>query len=133
MTRSRPAPSRKDRTHDEIARALGAVAIVIDTHAAPVVGADLLVLSRGTVYFVEVKDGTLPPSRRRLTAIEEARRQDCARAGTRYVIARDVEEAWCALDIVPCRASGVGDRWRCGCGTLDGPARFRAPTAGAKK
>ncbi len=135
MTRSRPAPSRKDRTHHEIARALAAAAVVIDTHAMPGIGCDLLVLSRGRVYFVEVKDGALSESRRRLTPNESKRRAECESASVPYVIARDVAEALCALGIAYCddmRALLPSYRQRvpepehaCGCGTLEGPARFR--------
>lgn len=140
MSRSHRPPSRKDRNHDEIASALRRVAIVIDTHANPEIGADLLVLSRGRVFFVEVKDGDKPPSARMLTRLEYKRRAECIAALVPYIIVRDVTEAMCALDVSPCSPGYVTSvvsvngvailpsvvvARSCGCGTVEGPARVR--------
>lgn len=130
MTRSRPAPSRKDQNHDEIARALAKVAKVTDVHAYPGIGCDLLVDSRGVTYRVEIKDGELPPGKRKLTETESSVRHACLAAGTSYVIARDVAEALCALGFRGCN----NPAYPCGfCGTLDGPARFRGRGASKER
>lgn len=123
MTRSHRAPSRKDRNHDQIARALRRFGEVEDCHADPASGCDLRFDRAGHTWRVEIKDGSKPPSARRLTDNERAMMDACRRARTRYVIARDVIEALCALGISQCSAL-VGVQ-ACGCGSERGPERFR--------
>lgn len=54
---------------------------------------DAIVCRRGRVVFAEIKDGTKPASRQRLTASEGAMHEDFRRAGAEVVILRSVEEA----------------------------------------
>lgn len=67
-----------------IARRCGAV--VVDLHALPDVGADLLVGHRGRWALWEVKDGRLPTSRRRLTSNEKRMMTICETRGLAYWI-----------------------------------------------
>ena len=60
--------SKIDRNQGEIVSALKAVGCDVKSLAAVGDGCpDLLVLCRGVLYLMEIKDGTLPPSRRKLT------------------------------------------------------------------
>ena len=89
--------ARTDGNHAAIASALRRVAIVLDCHGAPEMGCDLLVLTRGRVLFVEVKDGALPPSRRKLTEQEARVQRLCRSAGVPYLVVGSVADALAAV------------------------------------
>jgi hypothetical protein len=68
--------ARVDQNHASIIklwRKCGAT--VLDCSGARGLGFDAIVLTRGRLYLVEIKDGSLPPSRRALTDAE-ARARD---------------------------------------------------------
>ena len=63
--------AKVDANHAEIVAALRAVGAQVQSLAMIGAGCpDLLVLYRGTLVLMEVKDGSLPPSHRRLTPLE---------------------------------------------------------------
>lgn len=63
--------ARKDRTHDEVVARFRAAGCTV--HNWGVDGApDIVVGIRGVTILVEVKDGTLAPSKRRLTPKQDA-------------------------------------------------------------
>lgn len=122
--------SRKDRNHNTIAAFVSGLGPVLDVHCFPDIGCDLLLYFRGHSYHVEIKDGLLPPSARKLTDNEEASRRRCIAARVPYVVIRDIEEASCALGVKVCdrcRDLGIVN-----CGTVEGPVRLRAMRLGKK-
>lgn len=85
--------ARTDQNHKEVTQALRSCGwTVIDTsrvgHGFP----DLLAFQRGAVRFIEVKDGTLPPSRRVLTTDERAFHAAMAAAGVDVVIVESIDQ-----------------------------------------
>jgi Holliday junction resolvase len=54
---------------------------------------DVVAVRDGRVHFIEIKDGTKPPSARKLTRLEEAVRLAFAAAGVPVMIVTSVEEA----------------------------------------
>lgn len=72
------APKRTDANQGEIVDALRAVgATVTSTHMIGGGFPDLYVGYRGDNYLLEVKDGSKPPSRRKLTPDEEKWHSEC--------------------------------------------------------
>ena len=62
---------KKDANHDEIVEALERVGAQVQSLASVGHGVpDLLVAFRGDWYVAEIKDGSKPPSKRRLTPAE---------------------------------------------------------------
>jgi len=59
----------------------------------PNIGADGLILFRGTVYVCEIKDPAKPPSARKLTQNELDFQADCASAKIPYVVLLTPEQA----------------------------------------
>lgn len=69
--------AKVDANHPEVVKALrGAGANVLSLAAVGKGCPDLLVLFRGRYQLFEVKDGTKPPSQRRLTPAQEAFHMD---------------------------------------------------------
>lgn len=65
--------AKVDRNHPEIVAALRTAGVQVLSLAAIGKGVpDLLLLHRGRLQLVEVKDGSQSPSRRRLTPLQEA-------------------------------------------------------------
>ena len=64
----------------------------IPTSGDPKIGFDGIVCYRGMVYIVEIKDGSLPPSRRVLTEVEAERRRRIEAHGCKYWVIEDVED-----------------------------------------
>ena len=60
--------ARTDGNHAAVAAALARIGRVIDCHGAPELGCDLMLLTRGQTIYIEVKNGALKPSARKLTA-----------------------------------------------------------------
>ena len=84
---------KRDANHGELrqaARVLGAV--WIDTCGDQSIGFDALLAYRGELVAVEVKDGRLPPSERRLTPSEQARADELDSVGVRLVVLKSVDE-----------------------------------------
>ena len=54
---------------------------------------DLIVCHRGKVYLVEVKDGSKPPSARKLTEGEEKCRDLVESAGVKYNVVTSIDDA----------------------------------------
>jgi hypothetical protein len=68
--------ARTDANHAQVIRLWRKCgATVLDCSAARGLGFDAIVLTRGRLYLAEIKDGSLPPSRRALTDAE-ARARD---------------------------------------------------------
>lgn len=85
--------ARQDDNHNEIRTAFRAFgAVVIDTFQLPNTF-DMLVAFRGKLYPVEVKDGSKPPSRRKLTSGEQECKQLLASAGVEYHVIESVDDA----------------------------------------
>ena len=64
--------AKVDRNHGEVRDTLRACGwTVVDTASVGGGFPDLIAARRGAVVFIEVKDGALPPSRKRLTPEEE--------------------------------------------------------------
>lgn len=94
------APKRVDRNHREICDALRQVgAVVIDTHALPAC-LDAVVAFRGQLHILEIKDGTLPASRRRLTVAEQHTIRALAAVGVEAAVVHNVEEAYRAIGAI---------------------------------
>jgi hypothetical protein len=86
--------NRKDANHAVIARTLQQVgAHVIDAAAAPTLGFDLLVVYRGQIYIMEVKDGSKPPSERQLTPNEQEQQAALERPGVKYHVVLSEDDA----------------------------------------
>ena len=84
---------RVDRNQPEIVKALRRVgAVVKDVHSVPNLF-DLLVYFRGKTYNVEIKDGELVPSKRKLTSGEERCKKDLESVGVTYWIITSLDEA----------------------------------------
>lgn len=58
---------------------------------------DLLVFWRGQTLLVEIKDGSKPPSRRKLTTDEIRLHEDAASRGVKIHIVETVEQAYALL------------------------------------
>ena len=85
-----------DRNQPDIVVALRAIGASVQSLAATGKGVpDLLVGWHGRTYLLEVKDGTLPPSARRLTPDQEA--WHAAWSGSPVVVITCVNEAIAAL------------------------------------
>jgi hypothetical protein len=86
--------NRKDANHGRIVRTLRQIgAHVIDTAVAPQLGFDLLVVFRGRVYFIEVKDGSKPPCERQLTEGERAQQAALSLHDVAYHVVLSEDEA----------------------------------------
>lgn len=90
--------AKTDANHAEIRAAFRAAgAVVIDTFQLKN-AFDMLVAYRGTLYAVEVKNGSLPPSKRRLSEGEKACKAALESVGVPYHVVKSVEEAIELLD-----------------------------------
>lgn len=89
--------ARIDRNQPEIVKALEACGVLVQSLAGVGDGvADLLILHRGQLRLLEVKDGKKPPSKRKLTPEQidwHARWQ-----GPHLVVVKSVDEAIAALN-----------------------------------
>lgn len=87
-------PKRVDQNQKEIVLALrGAGVDWISTTADPNLGFDGLAIFRRTIYICEIKNGSLPPSARKLTENELKRQRQCEAAGVPYLILLNPEQA----------------------------------------
>lgn len=95
--------ARRDANHNQIAGdvvALGGG--VIDLTDSENAGFDMLVVFAGKLFAVEVKDGAKPPSKRKLTDNEQARREMLERLGAKYTVIETFE------DVVKLRNQALG-------------------------
>jgi hypothetical protein len=85
--------SRRDRNHNQIAQAARQMGgDVVDLTDSENAGFDMLVILGGRLHVVEVKDGSKPPSARRLTDNEERRRAMLAAHGVQYHIVTTIDD-----------------------------------------
>lgn len=83
--------NRKDANHRDLVNFFRkAGAIVDDVSDLPGLGYDIIVCFAGETVMVEIKDGSKPPSARRLTESEEAAK---ARWGKKFAVIEDEEQA----------------------------------------
>jgi hypothetical protein len=86
--------NRTDGNKSEIVAALRkAGAEWVSCEGDPKIGFDGLVAFRSVLYAVEIKNGSLPPSRRRLTKGESDRAEQLARKGVKLLIILDPQDA----------------------------------------
>lgn len=64
----------------------------IETSADPRAGCDGILLYKGRAYPVEIKNGAMPPSKRKLTPNEQETQKKCAWRGVPYLILTSVDE-----------------------------------------
>jgi hypothetical protein len=85
---------RVDENSSAIVSAIRSVgAEWISTSGDPTIGFDGLVLWRGHVLICEIKDGSKPPSQRRLTENERKRQAQCESRGIAYLILTSPDHA----------------------------------------
>jgi len=85
--------AKVDVNQPDIVKALrSAGAIVKHTHQVKNLF-DILVGFRGVLYAVEIKDGTLTPSKRKLTEGEQKCKEDLESVGVEYNVITSIDEA----------------------------------------
>jgi len=85
--------AKVDENQPEIVAALRAVgAWVLPVHQLKN-AFDVLVGYRGGLFIMEIKNGELPPSQRRLTEGEEKCKRDVEKSGNKYNVVENIEEA----------------------------------------
>jgi hypothetical protein len=85
---------RKDANHSACTEAVRAVgAVTIDCTGDPSIGFDEIWLWRGQTFLIEIKDGSKPASRRRLTPNERQRHADAARVDVTIHIIETTDQA----------------------------------------
>lgn len=85
--------AKVDRTQPEIVKALrqcGAIVLIISQLKNC---ADCIVYYRGKTYTVEIKDGKLPPSARKLTEGEQEFKAKIESLGCKYHIIESIDDA----------------------------------------
>lgn len=94
MPRRRASAHRRDDNHAEIVEALRIAGwFVLDTSQAGGGVPDLFAVRRGRIVPVEVKDGSKPPSARKLSPSEQRVHQACLAAGVPVVVVETIEDA----------------------------------------
>jgi hypothetical protein len=89
-----------DANQKTIVAALRAAgAFVIPTHQMGGGFPDLVVVRKGTISFLEVKDGAKPPSERKLTADEIRFIADCSMQSVQVHVVKSEEEALAAVGV----------------------------------
>jgi len=84
---------RTDGNHTEVIEAMRNIGAVVYSVASIPNFTDTLVGYRGQLFIIEIKDGTLPPSKRKLTDGEIKCKTDFERVGVTYHVANSVAEA----------------------------------------
>lgn len=84
---------RKDANHNPIAATFAQIGAGVYDAANDNAPYDLIVFWRGQTLFVEIKDGTKPPSARKVTEKGVEFCDTCTRHGGKYVVVKSVEEA----------------------------------------
>jgi len=85
--------NRIDANQNEIVRELRKVGATVLITSNLKNAFDILVGFRGELYIVEIKDGSKPPSQRKLTPGETKCKQDFQNVGVKYHIINSVQEA----------------------------------------
>ena len=94
---SRKTKHRKDGNHDDVKAALEAMGyLVLDTSQTNL-GFDMICVKHGAARFVEVKDGSLPPSRQKLTPHEQKVHQQLRARGVTVELLTGVDQS---LDVL---------------------------------
>lgn len=89
----RRAP-RTDANHADVREALRKAGwVVVDTSRAGAGFPDLVALKAGRIELIEVKDGTLVPSKRQLSKDEAKLHAACAAAGVAIKVVTSIQEA----------------------------------------
>lgn len=87
-------PSKVDGNQSEIVKVLRQLgAEWIDTSGDPRSGCDGIIAYRGRALVAEIKNGDLPPSRRKLTDNEQKTKAKCDARGVPYLILLSVDHA----------------------------------------
>lgn len=89
---------RKDSNHNDLAETMRYCgALVIDCTGAPELGFDAIAIRAGRVAFLEFKDGSLPPSKQRLTDHEQVMQRSITAFGGAYLVITNEQQAqeWC--------------------------------------
>lgn len=85
--------AKVDKNQPEIVKALRKMgAIVLQTHQLKN-AFDILVGFRGTLFMVEIKDGSLPPSGKKLSKGETQCKDNFESVGVKYWIIESVDDA----------------------------------------
>lgn len=85
--------AKVDSNQPEIVKALRKVGATVLITSQLKNAFDILVGYEGKLFIIEIKDGTLSPSRRKLTKGEIKCKTDFERVGVTYHIANSVDEA----------------------------------------
>lgn len=111
-----------DRNQPEIVKALRkAGAVVKHVHQVKKLF-DIIVCYQGKTYCVEIKDGELPPSSRKLKEGEQECKDDFESVGVKYWIINSIDEA---LEMISdsicvcgtekfCLKKKINEKWVCG-------------------
>lgn len=84
---------RKDASHNRITNALEVIGVqVLDTSRYPEF-CDAVLFHHGKTYLVEIKDGSKPPSARRLTYAQERLREKARLGGVTIQLFESVDQA----------------------------------------
>ena len=87
-------PNRTDANQADIVKKIRALGGEwVDCTDAPKAGFDGVTLWRGRSLITEIKDGSKPPSERRLTKNEEKTKAKCELRGVPYLILLSVDHA----------------------------------------
>jgi hypothetical protein len=86
--------ARVDANQSEIVAALRAIGVqVVDSSGMGRGFPDLCAMFRGTIYFLELKNGSKPPSARKLTVEQVRFHNDARLAGVKVHVVSTVDEA----------------------------------------
>lgn len=91
-----PLPRKKGRTdgnHTEVIKSMRKIGAVVYSVASIPNFTDTIVGYNGKLFIIEIKDGTLSPSRRKLTPGEIKCKIAFERVGVTYHIANSIDEA----------------------------------------
>jgi hypothetical protein len=93
-------PKKIDANQPKIVQAIRDIgAVWIPTSGDPAIGFDGIVIFRSRIYIVEIKNGELSLSARRLTDTEQKRKAQVESAGGCYWIIEDVDDAMRMLTV----------------------------------
>jgi len=85
--------AKVDSNQPEIVKALRKIGATVLITSQLKNAFDILVGYRGKLFIIEIKDGTLPPSKRKLSPGENKCKKNFGRVGVTYHIANSVDEA----------------------------------------
>jgi len=86
--------ARVDANHGEIVAALRSIGVQVTDLSASGNGVpDLMCLWRAQIYLLEIKDGSKPPSARKLTADQVKFHADALRSGVKVHVVETIDQA----------------------------------------